>query len=300
MKLHAVPFLGLPAEYCDLERARAVVVPFPYEGGVSYGLGAADAPQAVLAASQQLEFYDEVLDAEPFRMGIATIDTPKIPEDPVEMLGLLAKLTDELLAGEKFVVVVGGDHSISSGFARSLASHYPSFGAIQLDAHADLRESYEGRPLSHACAMARIREITPHTLQIGIRSMAAEEARRVEQEKLSFCTMRQWRSGLFDLKASLKALPERVFITLDVDVFDWSVIAGTGTPEPGGMGWDEALDLLQAIFEAKEVIGCDVVELAYRPHDPNSPYAVAKLIYKIIGFKFVRELQGAGRNGFNP
>ena len=100
------------------------------------------------------------------------------------------------------------------------------------------------------------------------------------------CTMRQWRQGTFDMEAALAALPEQVFLTLDVDVFDWNVIAGTGTPEPGGVGWYEALDLLKMIFDTKTVVGCDVVELAYRAHDNNSPYAVAKLIYKMIGFKF--------------
>lgn len=290
MKPHAMPFLGPPAEYCDLARARAVVVPFGYEGGVSYGLGAADAPQAVLEASGQVEFYDDGVDAEPYRVGIGTLDTPPIPEDPDAMVALLADLTDTLLSRGQFPVVVGGDHSITSGFVRSVAKRYPDFGVIQLDAHADLRDSYEGSPLSHASVMARVREFTPHTLQIGMRSMATEEARRIRQENLALCTMRRWRRGDFDLQAALAALPTTVFLTVDVDVFDWSVIASTGTPEPGGMLWDEALDLLQTIFETKEVVGCDVVELAFRPHDLNSPFAVAKLIYKMIGFKFARQL----------
>jgi agmatinase len=290
MKVHATPFLAPPPEYCDPQNARAVVVPFGYEGGVSYGRGTADAPQAVLEASHQVEFYDSDLDAEPFRIGIATLAVPPVPDDAEQMVALLCELVDPLLTQGRFSVVVGGDHSITSGYVRALAKHYRQFGVIQLDAHADLRPSYDGSLLSHASAMARIREITPHTLQIGIRSMDADEARRVREEKLLFCTMRQWRQGNFDLKAAMAALPEKVFITVDVDVFDWSVIASTGTPEPGGMGWYEALELLQTIFQTKEVVGCDVVELAYRPHDPNSPFAVAKLIYKLIGFKFARQL----------
>lgn len=286
MKSHATLFLAPPTGFSDPHSARVVVVPFGYEGGVSYGLGTADAPQAVLEASQQVEFYDDGLDAEPFRVGIATMAVPQIPDDPEAMVALLAQLTDPLLAQDKFPVVVGGDHSITTGFMRSIAKHHPDFGVIQLDAHADLRDTYEDSPLSHACVMARARDLTPHTLQIGIRSMAAEEAARVKQERLSFCTMRDWRRGGFDLRAALAALPEKVFITVDVDVFDWSVIASTGTPEPGGMLWDEALDLLQAVFESKQVVGCDVVELSYRSHDLNSPFAVAKLIYKMIGFKF--------------
>jgi agmatinase len=291
LKSHDSSFLEPPDPYGDLDKARAVIVPFPFEGGVSYGLGAAGAPDAVLEASRQVEFYDDVLDAEPYRVGIGTLAVPAMPYPPEQMVALLARLTGELLDGGKFPVVIGGDHSISTGFARSIAERFPSFGVVQLDAHADLRDSYEGNRLSHASVMARIRELTPHTLQLGIRSMAAEEARIVKEKTLCFCTMRQWRSGRFDLKAALAQLPEKVFITLDVDVFDWSVISGTGTPEPGGLYWDEALDLLKSIFDAKDVIGCDVVELAYRPGDINSSFALAKLIYKMIGFKFAGQLK---------
>jgi agmatinase len=286
MRLHNTPFLSPPTPYGDLESSRVAILPFPYEGGISYGKGAAGAPQAILEASQQVEFYDEVLDAEPFRVGIATLAPPPVPEDARQMVDLVSQLTDELLSQDKLVVLIGGDHSISPGYVRSIAKHHERFGVIQLDAHADLRNTYGDSPLSHACAMARIRDITPHTLQIGIRSMAAEEALIVKQHNLRLCTMEQWRRGKFDLKAALAALPEKVYITLDVDVFDWSVVAGTGTPEPGGLLWHEALQMLQTIFETKDVIGWDVVELAFRDTDPNSPYAVAKLIYKMIGYKF--------------
>lgn len=290
MKAHATPFLAPPPEYCDFERARVAILPFPYEGGVSYGRGAAEAPQAVLEASQQVEFFDEVLCAEPFRIGIFTAAAPEIPARPEEMLALLTTLADELVTADKFTIVIGGDHSVTSGYVRSLAKRYPEFGVIQLDAHADLRESYQDNPLSHASVMARIREITPHTLQIGIRSMDLQEAKCVRDGRLTFCSMQQWRTGQFDLEGALAAMPPKVFITLDVDVFDWSVIASTGTPEPGGLGWYEMLDLLKTIFDAKEVIGCDVVELAHQPHDLNSPFAVAKLIYKMIGLKFAAAL----------
>ena len=290
MTPHATPFLGPPEGYADLQTARAVVVPFPYEGGVSYGRGAADAPQAVLEASRQVEYYDEDLNVEPFRAGIATLASPRMPADAEEVTALMAQITDQALAENKFPVIIGGDHSITGGCIQSMASHFSALGVVQLDAHADLRETYEGSPLSHACVMSRIRDLTPHTLQIGIRSMDREEALRIKREKLAVCTMRQWRQGGFDMSAALALLPAKVFITLDVDVFDWNVIAGTGTPEPGGLGWYETLDLLRLIFETKTVVGCDVVELAYRPSDPNSPYAVAKLIYKLIGMKFARQL----------
>jgi agmatinase len=286
MKTHPVPFLGLPADLTDLKTARVVVVPYGYEGGVSYGKGAGAAPQAVLEASHYIELYDEVLDDEPCRIGIATIEIPAIPQDPSQMLDTLESVTTGLLDQEKFVTLVGGDHSITTGYVRALAKRNDRFGVLQLDAHADLRDSYEGSPLSHACVMARIRELTPHTLQVGIRSMSTEEARRVDADNLALCTMHRFRKGPFDLDAALARLPRRLFITVDVDVFDWSVIASTGTPEPGGMLWDEALDLLDTVFRTKEVIGFDVVELAHRDHDPNSTFATAKLIYKMIGMRF--------------
>ncbi|BBO74797.1 agmatinase [Desulfosarcina widdelii] len=288
MTPHAKPYLGLPEELCDLETARVVIVPFGYEGGVSYGKGAAAAPDAVLNASQYLELYDEVLDDEPCRVGIATLEQPEIPAEPEAMCETLAKMTGELLDRGKFVAVIGGDHSITSGYVQALADHHEEFGVLQLDAHADLRDTYEGSPMSHACVMARIREITPHTLQIGIRSLSAEEARLAKDRNLSLCTMHRFRKNGFDLDAALQRLPQHLFITVDVDVFDWSVIASTGTPEPGGMLWDECMDLLAAVFHNKTVIGFDVVELAHRDHDSNSPFATAKLIYKMIGMRFCR------------
>ena len=291
MTPHAAPFLGLDAGLSDLSTARVAVVPFGYEGGVSYGRGTAAAPAAVIDASHYLELYDEVLDDEPCRVGIATIAQPTIPERPEAMLDTLETVTGALLDQGKFVVVIGGDHSITTGYVRALARHYGTFGVLQLDAHADLREHYEDSPLSHACTMARLRGITPHSLQVGIRSMSAEEARTVKQQNISLCTMHRLRSGGFDLAAELARLPDRLFITVDVDVFDWSVIASTGTPEPGGMGWDETMDLLGVVFRTKTVIGFDVVELAHREHDPNSPFATAKLIYKMIGMKYAPTLK---------
>ncbi|WP_246804321.1 agmatinase [Desulfosarcina cetonica] len=264
-----------------------MVVPYGYEGGVSYGRGTAGAPADVIAASHYLELYDEVLDDEPCRVGIATVVQPEIPDTPDAMLASLEETTAALLDQEKFVVVIGGDHSITTGYVRALAKRHNHFGVLQLDAHADLRDSYAGSALSHACTMARIREITDRTLQIGIRSMSVEEARLAKSTDLSLCTMHRYRRGHFDLEAELARLPENLFITVDVDVFDWSVIASTGTPEPGGMLWDEAMEILETVFHSKTVIGFDVVELSHRESDPNSAFATAKLIYKMIGMRFI-------------
>ena len=282
MKLHTSQFLGIESPYTDYENARVVVLPVPYQGGVSYGKGTDLAPEAVIEASHYLELYDEVLDSEPYRMGITTVE-PVFTDKSKSIVDAVQAAVGELLNDNKYVTLLGGDHSISTGYARAIHERYDTFSVIQLDAHSDLRESYEGTPYSHASVMARIRELTSHTLQLGIRSMCIEEAKRIQEEKLSVCRMDQWRKDLFNLDAALKKLPDPVFITFDVDVMDWSVIASTGTPEPGGLLWDEAIDILRKIFETKHVIGFDIVELSADSADRNSPFAVAKLLYKMIG-----------------
>jgi agmatinase len=292
LKLHPTPFLGMAEAVRELESARVVILPFGYEGGVSYGKGAAKAPEAVLKASHHLELYDEVLETEPYEVGIFTAEAPVLPQSGEQVMARLHADLQTLLSLDKFVVVIGGDHSITSGYLRALRERYETFAVIQLDAHADLRDIYNGSPLSHACVMARALELTPHTLQIGIRSMSAQEARRVRDQNLTLYTMQDWRQGRMNLRAALDRLPEAVFLTLDVDVFDWSVIASTGTPEPGGCSWDEAMNLLETIFSAKQIIGIDVVELSHNPKDPNSAFAVAKLIYKMIGLRFHNVLAG--------
>jgi agmatinase len=294
---HPKPFLGLEPDFSDYAGAAAVVLPYPYEGGISYGAGAAAAPSAVLEASLYLELYDEDLRAEPYRMGIATVRPPADPPvSPEAMVQDVYELAVRLLKDGKFIGIVGGDHSISSGFFRALRDRAGARSVIQLDAHADLRDSYEGRTLSHACAMARIRELTPHTLQLGIRSMSAEEAARVKRENLPLFTMSDLNRDPDILEKPLGGLPEPVFVTVDADVFDWGVISSTGTPEPGGLFWREAVALLHRIFRAKEVAGFDVVELAYQAGDRNSPFAVAKLIYKMLGFKLESHIRREKRD----
>lgn len=286
MKLYSKQFLGLDSEHTSFEKASVVLFPVPYEGGVSYGLGTAKAPDAILDASCYLELYDEVLEIEPYLKGIVTVNPPLIPDNPEDLMQTIYQSTLELIQQKKFVILIGGDHSVSFGYFKAIQEKYGQVSVIQLDAHADLRNTYEGSEWNHACVMSRIRERTSDTLQIGIRSLSAEEAALIKNENIALCTMHQYRSGNFDLDDALNQLPDPVFLTVDVDVFDWSVIASTGTPEPGGFFWDEGISLLQKIFMKKKIVGFDVVELSYRKGDLNSPFAVAKLIYKMIGFKF--------------
>ena len=286
MKLYPKQFLGLDSEHTSFEKASVVLFPVPYEGGVSYSLGTAKAPDAILDASCHLELYDEVLEVEPYLIGIATVCPPTIPDNPEGMIQTIYQTTLELIRQQKFVILVGGDHSVSFGYFKAIQKNCGQVSVIQLDAHADLRNTYQGSLWSHACVMSRIRETTAHTLQIGIRSLSAEEAALVQKDHISLCPMHQYKKGNFDLDAALDRLPDPVFLTIDVDAFDWSVIASTGTPEPGGFSWDVGMSLLQKIFSMKNIIGFDVVELSYRNGDLNSPFATAKMIYKMIGFNF--------------
>jgi len=290
-------FLAPDAEYCAPETAAAVILPIPYEGGVSYGTGAARGPESVIDASGYLELYDEVLEAEPHRMGIVTAECPALPSDPEAMLTAVRKCAEEWFRRDKFLVGLGGDHSVSTALYRAARSRYGPLAAIQVDAHADLRDQYEGSKHSHACVMSRIREMTSDTLQIGIRSLSRREALRIEDEHIALCTMHRYRSGDFDLKAALAALPDPVYLTVDVDAFDWSVIRSTGTPEPGGFLWDEGVELLRRIFDLRNVVACDLVELSYQPDDRNSPFAAAKLIYKMLGFKLASVMRST-RSGW--
>jgi agmatinase len=294
MKAAAKQFLGLEPPFCDPATAAVAILPCPYEGGVSYGTGTAAAPDAIIAASPYLEMYDEVLEFEPYRAGIATFAPVDFGTGPEGMVDAVYRAAAELLRMDLFVAALGGDHSITSGTVRAFHERYPTLSVVQIDAHADLRPSYEGSRWSHASVMSRIRDRIDRTLQIGIRSLSVEEADRVRAEDLSLCTMHAYRHGTFDVEAALRRLSDPVFITFDVDALDWSVVQSTGTPEPGGFSWDEAMALLERIFEARQVVGFDVVEMSASPYDRNSPVAVAKLICKMLGFKLRRSLREAG------
>jgi agmatinase len=286
MKIYNKQYLGNEVNHTSFKDAKAILIPFCYEGGLSYGKGASRAPDAIIDASQYLELYDEVLDTEPYSIGICTVVPPEMPSEPENMVQVVYQTTREVLDDNKFVVSLGGDHSVSTGFCKALLEKYEKISVIQIDAHADLRHSYEGSIFSHASVMSRIREMTKDTLQIGIRSLSAKEAQLIKDEQLVVCSMDRFRKGSFDLDSAIQNLPDPVFITFDLDVFDWSVIRSTGTPEPGGLLWDEAMNILQKIFSIRDVVGFDVVELAPMENDPNSSFAAAKLIYKMIGFKY--------------
>lgn len=280
-------FLGLEEEWARWEDAAAVVLPVPYEATTSFGAGAREGPEALLRASRYVELYDEELDAEPHRLGICTLPplelTGEGPEQAVRELRDVYRGVTEA-AGDRIVVALGGEHSLSS--APALAWHQrlgDDLSVLQLDAHSDLRDSYHGTPWSHACVMRRILDRTPEIVAVGVRALTRKEREVIREHGIRTIFAEELRRPGWVEKA-VEGLRENVYITFDLDFFDPSLVPATGTPEPGGGDWWQALDLLRAVFRERNVVGADVVELAPRPDDRASAVVAAKLVYKMIGY----------------
>ncbi len=279
-------FLGLQPSF---DQASVVVVPVPYDSTASYGVGARFGPNAIIDASTQLEVYDIELGMNICdRLPIHTLDELALDKsDPAKMAGLVAKAVGNIVKLGKKPVVFGGEHSITAGAVAGFTDP-KGLSVLQIDAHADLRDSYEETEYSHACTMRRVRELTDSTVQVGIRSMCDEEAHYIQKEgieKSIFYAKDLKKKGIDgNIDAILAGLKGQVYITVDVDGFDPSVIPGTGTPEPGGLLWNDVLSLMKAVSEKKEVVGFNVVEVLPTPPLRTSEFAAAKLAYKMMGY----------------
>jgi agmatinase len=281
------PFGGVEALTC-FEAAQVVVLPVPYEGTVSWGSGTSRGPEAILRASTQVELYDEQTRSEPFRAGIFTDPMLPIPEGPTErVVGAVASRVGELMDAGKWVVMLGGEHSITPGAVRAAAARHPGLVVVQLDAHADLRESYEDNPWSHASAMARCLGLAK-VRAVGIRNYSIEEAERIRAGIPGYAIVHAWEMEQDGWQARiLDGLDGKpVYLTVDLDYFDPSVIPATGTPEPGGGAWWPTLRFLDELFRRASVVGCDLVELAPAPGLHLADFAAARLAYKLIGMAF--------------
>lgn len=278
-------YFDLPENFCRYDKAGVAVLPVPFEMTTSYVKGTSGAPEAILKASSQVELYDEELACEPFEAGIATLPPLKIEDMPLEKaLEGIRMSVSKIIADGKLPVMLGGEHSVTPPAVKAVAESYNDLTVVQFDAHADLREEYSGTKWSHACAMARVREICP-AVQVGIRNLSKEEAARVTKEKLSVFFAHKIRENakwVEDVLASVKT--QNVYVTFDVDAFDSSILPDTGTPEPGGLTWYEVLSLMKALSVKKKIVGFDFVELCPREGHHASDFTVAKLIYKCIGY----------------
>lgn len=284
----AFNFGALPEKHARWDKARVAILPVPYDLTTSYQPGARRGPQAIIEASTQLEFYDAELDDEPYQVGIHTLPAlhPTV-SGPKEMSKEIQSAFERVLDAGKFPVVLGGDHSVSHGVIQALAKRFEKFSVLQLDAHADLRDEYQGSKWSHACIGRRVVELKHARLvQIGIRSLSREEAdvvKRKPENLFSVSAAALQEDPQAGLKA-LKHLQDPVYITIDVDAFDPSIMPATGTPEPGGLNWYQTLSLLHQTFKHHDVLGCDVVELAPLPGSVAPDFLTAKLVYKLIGY----------------
>jgi agmatinase len=281
-------FLGVDA-FCGWEESRVVVLQAPLEQTTSYMKGTAEGPRALIEASHQVEFFDDELKVETYRRGIATLPPLKFKKDePEAAVRLIEKQVGEILADNKRLAMIGGEHTVTVGAARAYRKHFSSLSVLHLDAHADLRESYEDSPLSHACAMARVRESCPF-VSVGIRSLCQEEHNSIQRDGLAVFDIHRMRGDDSWMDEALSRLGDTVYITLDLDALDPSIMPAVGTPEPGGMSWNQTMGFLRRAFSEKVVVGFDVVELCPLPGAEYGVFGAAKLFYRMIGYWYALE-----------
>lgn len=290
-------FLGLEPEDSGFEGARVVLLPVPYEATTSYGGGTGAGPDAIIEASRYIELYDQELDAEPYEVGVATLPAlPLTGAGPAEAIAELRAAYTALLsaAPEKFIITLGGEHSISSApilaWAERLKAEGRKLTVLQFDAHTDLRPEYEGSPYSHASVMHRVHEAGVDIVAVGIRALTREERELARgSDNIHLFLADEIHSGEEWMEEVMERLGDDLYITFDIDCFDPSLVPATGTPEPGGLQWYPVMKLLRRVFREREVHACDVVELAPQAGNHAPDFLAAKLVYKMIGYKFAQE-----------
>jgi len=276
-------YAGIPEEFGILENAKIVLIPVPYDGTSTWQKGADKGPEAFLNASENMELYDIETETEVYKQGVYLADAVTENSSPEAMVSAVHTVTKRFIKKKKFVTIFGGEHSISIGTIRAFNECYNNLTVLQLDAHADLRKSYEGSNCNHACAVYEASQTT-NLLQVGIRSMDVSETRVMDKEKIYFAHEMVTNDTWMD--ASIDQMTENVFITIDLDVFDPSIMPSTGTPEPGGLLWYETLEYLKMVFKEKNVVGFDIVELCPNKIHKSSDFLAAKLYYKMLSYKF--------------
>jgi len=275
-------------EFSNFENAQVLIFPVAYEGTVSFGTGTGAGAMAIVDASRNMELYEEETDAEVYKIGIHTLDEFKPRATPEAMMTALYEETKNLLKTDKFVCMLGGEHSVSAPVIRAHAEKFHNISILQVDAHADLRDEYDGTPHSHASIMARVvKDLRIPAVQVGIRSLSAEEACSLD---LGIPTKIFWAKdivGRIDwIDAAIDSLTENVYLTIDIDGLDPSLVPTTGTPEPGGLGWYEVLTLIRKLAAKRNVVGMDLVEFSKADNSDAPAFLCAKLVYKSLAYIF--------------
>ncbi|RYC53099.1 agmatinase [Flagellimonas olearia] len=279
-------YAGIPKEYGSAEKAKVVLLPVPYDGTSTWGKGADKGPDAFLDASENMELYDIETDSEVYKEGIYLSEPITDFETPETMVNAVHKTVKEYIKRNKLVTMFGGEHSISIGAIRAFNESFEDLTVLQIDAHADLRKEYLGTKYNHACALYEANETT-NLVQVGIRSMDHAETLVMDRDKVFFA--HEMVTDDFWMDNALDLMTDTVYITFDLDAFDPSILPSTGTPEPGGLFWYETLDFLKRVFEEKNVVGFDIVELCPNEVDRSSDFLAAKLYYKMLSYKFLKK-----------
>lgn len=275
-------FGALPKTYSSYKHSKVVILPVPFDRTSSWLKGSDKGPEAIIEASRHMELYDIETGSEVYKSGLHTAAAIR-ERTSARMVDAVHERVRKYLRDGKFTVLLGGEHTVSFGAITAHLDRFPGMSILHLDAHSDMRDSYWGDKWSHACVMARVREHTDRIVSAGIRSMDASELKNINTKNMFYAS--SIRRSKTWISRVLKRLSGDVYISLDLDVFDPSLVPSTGTPEPGGMGWYEVLDLLESVSARKNVVGCDVVELC--PSNNRYPdFLAAKLIYKILSFRF--------------
>jgi agmatinase len=274
---------GLDNIFTEFEHSRIVVLPVPYDGTSTWIKGADKGPAAILEASANMELYDIETDQEVFKEGIYTADPVTEKASPEKMTMAVQREVDKLLNHNKFVVTIGGEHSVSIGSILAHAARFDHLTILQIDAHTDLRPEYEGSKFNHACVMARAIEVCP-CVHVGIRSMDVIEKPFIINENIFYAE--DIRAGADWMDKAINRLTPNVYLTFDIDGLDPSIMPSTGTPEPGGLLWNETIRFLKKVVEKRNLTGCDVVELCPNKINKAPDFLAAKLIYKILSYKF--------------
>ena len=284
-------FLALDPESNSYQEASVVVLPVPYDGTASFRSGARDGPEAIISASRELEEYDLELKGEPCSVGIHTAAALE-PHfgSPEGMVERVAHAVDRIAGSGKLLALLGGDHSVTIGAVRAFASRYQDLSILYLDAHADLRDEYLGTRWGHASVARRVSELCPVVL-VGVRSMSREEAEFIATSGMAVFP---WEAGDAELPLDevVAALSPEVYVTVDLDLFDPSLMSAVGTPVPGGMAWHDVLRLLRGVAAARRIVGFDVVELSPREGPVACAYTAAALVYKLIGYSSLADPRG--------
>jgi agmatinase len=274
----------LPKKFTDFETSKVVIVPVPYDGTSTWMKGADKGPQALIEASANMEVYDVETDSEVHKVGIHTMPSVTESSTPEAMVEAVYDRVKDLLKKKKFPVIIGGEHSVSIGAIKAVASHYNDITILQFDAHADLRQEYEGSINNHACVMARAKEVAP-IVQVGIRSMSVEEREDIQPDRVFYAyNIHEHKTWIYEL---LNKLTRNVYITIDLDVLDPSIMPSTGTPEPGGLLWYQLLEILKVVSEQVNIVGFDVMELRPIKENKSPDFLASKLIYTLLTYKYI-------------